>query len=245
MRIIASKKSLSKIFLFSILTSLILALAIGIRCVSFKKVIEAVSETDEVTVIIDAGHGGIDGGTSTKDGTIEKDINLSIALKLRDTLESMGINTVMTRIDDRSIHDEDAKTIKNQKVSDIKNRLKLIQTTPNAIFVSIHQNHFENPKYYGTQVFYSKNNPESKTLAETIRKSIVGNLQSENKRETKQSGKEIYLLYNSLAPSVMVECGFLSNEEETSKLKNEQYQQEFAFFTALGISEYINTAKER
>lgn len=245
MKIIASKESLSKIFLFSILSALIIVLAIAIRCVSFGKVLEAMSENNEVTVIIDAGHGGIDGGTSAKDGTIEKNLNLSIALKLRDTLEAIGIKTVMTRTDDRSIHDDGAKTIREQKVSDIKNRLKIIQTTPNCVFVSIHQNHFQSSKYYGTQVFYSKNNPESKVLADTIRKTIVNNLQKDNNRELKQSGKEIYLLYHSIAPSVMVECGFLSNENDTRLLKDEQYQKEFAFFTALGISDYINSIKER
>lgn len=245
MKIIASKKLVSKFFLFSVLSTLIIVLAIGIRYVSLNDVIETVSETDEITVIIDPGHGGIDGGTSARDGTVEKDINLSIALKLRDILDAMEINTVMTRIDDRSIHDNGLETIRSQKISDIKNRLKIIETTPNAIFVSIHQNHFDNPKYYGTQVFYSKNNPESKLLADVIRTNITRNLQPDNKREIKQTGKDIYLLYHSSAPSVMVECGFLSNEEDTNLLKDENYQQEFAFFTALGISEYINSTKER
>lgn len=245
MKIIASKNYLSKIFLFSALSAFIIVLAIGIRFASLNNVIETVSENNEITVIIDAGHGGIDGGTSAKDGTVEKGINLSIALKLRDILEAMEINTVMTRTDDRSIHDEGVTTIKKQKISDIKNRLKIIETTPNAIFVSIHQNHFDNPKYFGTQVFYSKNNPESKILADVIRTNIIRNLQPDNKREIKQSGKDIYLLYHSPAPSVMVECGFLSNEEDTKLLKDEKYQREFAFFTALGISEYIKSTKER
>ncbi len=245
MKIIASKKSESKIILFSILSALIIGLSIGIRYVSLNNVINTVSATDEITVIIDAGHGGIDGGTSAKDGTVEKEINLSIALKLRDILQSMGIKTVMTRTDDRSIHDEGVTSIRSQKISDIKNRLNIIQTTPNAIFVSIHQNHYENSKYNGTQVFYSKNNPESKAFAEIIRINIINNLQKDNKREIKQTGKEIYLLYHSLVPSIMVECGFLSNEEDTKLLKDENYQQEFAFFTALGISEYIKSTKER
>lgn len=245
MKIIASEKTISKLFLLSVLSSIIIIIAIGIRYSSVYNVIDTLSESNEITVIIDAGHGGIDGGTSAIDGTVEKDINLSIALKLNDILKSFGIKTIMTRTDDRSIHDEGLNTIRSQKVSDIKNRLKIIQTTPNAIFVSIHQNHFDNSKYYGTQVFYSKNNPESKILAETLRTSIINNLQNDNKREIKESGKEIYILYNSLAPTIMVECGFLSNEEDTKLLKDEQYRQEFAFFTALGISEYINNLKER
>ena len=156
----------------------------------------------------------------------------------------MGIKTLMTRNEDVSIHDETAETIRQKKVSDIKNRLKMINETEEAVFVSIHQNHFSNSKYSGTQVFYSKNHPHSQTLANYIRLPIISNLQPENSREIKQSGSEIYLLYHAKNPAVMVECGFLSNENETQKLKNNQYQQKLAFLIALGIVDYLKTTEE-
>ena len=193
------------------------------------------------TVIIDAGHGGVDGGAQSKDGTLEKDINLSISLKLNDILKCFGVGTIMTRTTDISIHDKDADTIRQKKISDIHNRMKIIDSTPGGIFVSIHQNHFTSEKYSGTQVFYSKNDPRSKLLAESIQKSVVKNIQPENKRAVKPSGTEIYLLYHSNAPAVLVECGFLSNAEETNKLKTEDYQSKISFAVACGIIGAVNT----
>lgn len=195
------------------------------------------------TVIIDAGHGGIDGGTQSANGDLEKDINLQIALILRDILNSFGIKTVMTRETDVSIHNNGVTGIRNQKISDINNRLNIIESTPDAIFVSIHQNYFTQEKYSGSQVFYSGNNPESEKLALAIRNSILMNHQRDNTREIKKSGKEIYLLNNTSVPAIMLECGFLSNKREAELLKSENYQQQIAFFTALGIIDYINSTE--
>jgi len=193
------------------------------------------SKGTRATVIIDAGHGGKDGGTSASDGTLEKDINLSIALKLSDMLNFAGFNVVMTRETDDSIHSSEAKTIRQQKVSDIRNRMKIIEETDNAFFVSIHQNHFGSSRYHGTQVFYSKNNPESETFAKSIQKSVVSLIQPENTRSVKRTGTEIYLLYHAQVPAVMVECGFLSNAEDTRKLKSDEYQGQMAFSIFCGI----------
>lgn len=195
------------------------------------------------TVIIDAGHGGVDGGTSSDDGILEKELNLQIALKVNEFLKSMGINTVMTRTKDVSIHDNSATTIREKKVSDIRNRLKIINETKNSVFVSIHQNHFSQEKYHGTQIFYSKNNPESSSLADAVRQSVISVLQPDNSREIKQSGSEIYLLYHAESPSVMIECGFLSNKEETEKLKDDEYQNKLAFLISLGIMDFINNTE--
>ena len=118
---------------------------------------------DSVTVIVDAGHGGMDGGATAQDGTVEKDINLSIALKLRDMLDTAGYNVIMTRETDDDISDSSAKSVRRQKVSDIKNRMKIIEQTPDALFVSIHQNHYGGPSYSGAQVFYSKTIPRAKS----------------------------------------------------------------------------------
>lgn len=196
------------------------------------------SKITQKTIIVDAGHGGMDGGSIGADGTIEKEINLSIALKLESALKIYGYNVIMTRKDDRSIHDSSANTIRQQKVSDIHNREKIILQNPEALFVSIHQNHYSDGSVNGTQVFYSKNNELSKELAEYIQKSIVQKIDSNNKRQIKKSGTEIYLLYHSKIPSVMVECGFISNYNDLKKLKDESYQTKLALAVADGIINY-------
>lgn len=241
MKIIAPQNLKVRFFLFVSLFSILGCILAGTAAINLMSVKEAISdEMKYKTVIIDAGHGGPDGGTSADDGTLEKDLNLQIAIKLNDILNSMGINTVMTRTDDISIHDDTANTIREKKISDIKNRLSIMNNTDYSIYVSIHQNHFSQPKYNGTQVFYSKNNPESHSLADCIRQSVITGLQPNNSRETKQSGSDIYLLYHAQIPAVMVECGFLSNYEETEKLKNENYQRKLVFLIALGIVDFIN-----
>ena len=241
MKIIAPSKIKTRFFLLVSLITIILAVTGGNLIMNlFTAVDVSVKNFKYKTVIIDAGHGGPDGGTSSQDGTLEKDINLMIAHKLNDFLISMGVETVMIRTDDVSVHDDDAETIREKKVSDIKNRLSVLNNTDNSVFVSIHQNHFSQEKYSGTQVFYSKNNPDSRVLADSIRHSVITGLQPENSREIKQSGQEIYLLYHAENPAVMVECGFLSNIEETEKLKDERYQRKLALFIALGIFDFIN-----
>lgn len=195
-------------------------------------------------IIIDAGHGGLDGGAVAADGTQEQYINLDIALKLRDSLEQKGFRTLLTRTDNNSIHDEDAKTTREKKVSDIHNRLKIIEENPDSIFVSIHQNHYSESKYWGTQVFYSSNNAESSVLAQFIQSGVVADLQPENTRKIKQSGDSIYLLYHAEIPAVMVECGFLSNVQETAKLNDNNYRQQMADSICGGIVNYIVSVQE-
>lgn len=191
-------------------------------------------------IIIDAGHGGEDGGASSSSGIVEKDINLSISLKVRDLLNSLAFKTVMVRDEDKLIYDSSCKTIREKKVSDIHNRMSIMEANPNSIFLSIHQNHFEQSKYYGAQVFYSKNTEESKMIAEKIQSSVVKKLQNENKREVKPSGTEIYLLYNAKSPAVMVECGFLSNSGEAQLLNDENYQTKMSLAIVDGILNYLN-----
>lgn len=198
------------------------------------------NQLENRTVIVDAGHGGFDGGAVAADGTNEKEINLQIADKLNSILKIYGFNVIMTRTDDDSVHDENAQTIRQKKVSDIHNREKIIIENPDAIFVSIHQNKYPDSSVSGTQVFYSKNNPLSYVLAQKIQDSVVRNLQNDNYRKTKQSGTEIYLLYHSEIPSVMVECGFVSNYGDLEKLKNSEYQKQIAESIADGILNYFN-----
>ena len=198
-----------------------------------------VSDTKPL-IIIDAGHGGKDGGAVAPDGTEEQYLNLAIALKLNDYLIEKGYETLLVRDDDNSVHDVTANTIKEQKVSDIKNRLKISESYKNSIFVSVHQNYFTESKYSGTQVFYSPNNPESEILASFVQKSVVKKLQPDNTRQIKKCDKSVYLMYKTNAVAILAECGFLSNSEELEKLKNEDYQKKMAQAIGDGIIDYIN-----
>lgn len=204
----------------------------------------SVVSDDAPLIIIDAGHGGKDGGAVASDGTQEQYINLDIALKLNKKLNDAGYKTLLTRKDDNSIHDSNLTSVREQKVSDIHNRLKIIESNPGCIFVSIHQNYFTESRYNGAQVFYSPNNEKSSLLASCIQKSIVTDLQPDNTRQIKESGSSIYILYHSKEPSVLVECGFLSNTEETAKLNDENYRTQMADSVCKGIINYINGAVE-
>lgn len=191
-------------------------------------------------IVIDAGHGGVDGGAVASDGTNEKDINLDIALKLNELMKLNGFSTVMTRTEDISIHDDDATTIRQKKVSDLKKRLSILDDGDALCMISIHQNIYSSSKYSGTQVFYGKNNTLSETLADSIQNQVVTLMQPDNKRAIKQTTKDIYLLYNAQKPCVMVECGFISNQEELSNLKDDEYQTKMAFAVFVGFLEYYN-----
>lgn len=228
---------------FLIFAALVLVTATSVFLLNFHSV-SLVSKkfdvgTDSATVIIDAGHGGEDGGTQSKSGVLEKDINLSISLKIKAILDSFGIDNVLIRDTDSLIYDNPDATMRQRKVSDIHNRLDIVENTDNALLLSIHQNYFEQSKYNGAQVFYSPNNPKSAEIAQSIQNSIVKNIQKDNNRKIKKSGKEIYLLYNTSAPAVMVECGFLSNEGEAKMLTDEEYQIKIALAVCEGILDFI------
>lgn len=197
--------------------------------------------SDAKTIILDAGHGGEDGGAVSESGVIEKNINLSVALRLRDILQASGYNVIMTREKDIAIYDDDAETLREKKRSDLHNRLDIIEKNSgkNTVFVSIHQNKFPDPKYHGTQIFYSKHDSKSMDLAGAVRKSVTQFLQPDNEREIKEANKKIYLLNNAQIPAIVVECGFLSNPEECAKLADKNYQSEMAFSVYCGIMDYF------
>lgn len=191
-------------------------------------------------IIIDAGHGGFDGGAVAADGTVEKDINLKISLYLQEYLDVFGFETLLTRDNDNSLEDAGLETIKKKKTSDIHNRMKIMEDTDNALFISIHQNHYPVEKYSGMQVFYSPEFSEkSSLLAQSIQETVTEILQPDNNRLIKQCGTSVYLMYNAVKPAVLVECGFLSNVIETQKLKTDVYQKELAFCIALGVQKYV------
>ena len=184
-------------------------------------------------LLIDAGHGGEDGGAIAKNGTLEKDINLKIALPLGDILRLCGYDVTFTRTTDTAIYDPTATTLREKKRSDMKNRLALYEQADGV--VSIHENHFSGTQYSGTQVFYSPNAAGSAPLAAAIRESVVTLLQPDNKRTLKKGDDSIYLLHKTTVPAVLVECGFLSNETERKQLETTTYQQQMALAIAVGV----------
>ena len=191
-------------------------------------------------VLVDAPHGGIDGGCTSAEGVPEKGINLDIMLRLRDLLTVNGYEVRVTRETDRSIHDEGIEGIAAQKSSDMDNRLAIFNESSNAVCVSIHQNQFTDPKYSGAQMFYSGSNSTSEVLAGMLQERFRSLLQPGNDREIKLCGKELFLCYYSNNPTVMAECGFLSNPEEAALLNTGDYREKVAITLFCGINDFVN-----
>lgn len=225
-----------------LIVTLVLVLTVFLSGVAKEKVLkteETFLPISGKTIIIDAGHGFPDGGAVGSSGVLEKDLNLSVAMFLQKFFESSGTHVLLTRSDDNGIYDISG-SIKNKKVSDIKNREEFIKNSDAQIFVSIHMNKFSDSKYSGPQVFYSKNNEKSEILAKCIQKSMIAALNPKSKREVKSADSSIYLLSHTDIPAVLVECGFLSNAEEEKMLKDEKYQRQLAWSVYCGIIDYFN-----
>lgn len=189
---------------------------------------------DRRCVVIDAGHGGVDGGAVSCTGKYESHINLEIALRTNDLMHLMGLRTKMIRTEDVSVYTS-GDTIAEKKISDLKHRVQIINDTENAVLVSIHQNYFSDDRYCGPQVFYQNNNVQ---LAKALQTSFVYILDPPNKRKVKKA-EGVYLLQKTTCPAVLVECGFLSNHEEEAKLRNGNYQKKLAAIISATISCYI------
>ena len=196
--------------------------------------------SDDFVIVLDAGHGGLDGGCSSAAGVCEKGINLNILLNVRDMCKAMGYNVDVTRDKDISIHDKGVEGVGNQKRSDMDNRLAIFNKHSNALCISIHQNKFTDPKYSGAQMFYSDNNPQNQKIATIMQQNFIKNIQPDNTRETKPCGKELFLCYYCKNPTIMIECGFLSNVDEAAKLNDPDYQKQIAFTIFSGINQYIS-----
>lgn len=191
-------------------------------------------------IVIDPGHGGEDGGAVSDNGVLEKDINLSIANDTSALFYLLGFDILRTRKNDMAL-DNGEDTIRKRKVSDMKKRLEIFNSSKENTIISIHQNKFSESKYHGAQIFYSPNNSKSKQLADSIKYSVKGLLQPDNERECKKADGGIYLLKNTNNPAIIVECGFISNEEECNHLLDKQYQKQMAFSITAGFLSYYNT----
>ena len=194
-------------------------------------------------IIIDAGHGGEDGGAIGNGDVTEKDINLKIAKALDEMLRSAGYETVMTRTDDRMLYDPNADYQGRKKRLDLAARLAVAQEHESAIFVSIHMNAFPQTQYSGLQVYYSENHPDSKQLAELIQGDARSLLVPDNNRRIKPSNGTSYLLEHIMHPSVLVECGFLSNPEECRLLATEEYQRKLATVLFHALTDFYENDK--
>lgn len=194
-------------------------------------------ESKKITVVLDAGHGGIDGGAVGVSGSLEKDLNLSIVKKTKERLESLGVTVVLTRESDL-LPDDGGEG--SRKSKDLRQRVRVVADTPNAILVSVHMNRFPESAVKGMTFYYSPNHPDSYRLAKLMHERLLATLQSENKRPMKEASGNIYLLYHTAAPAVLVECGFLSNPEEEALLGTEVYQDKIAALFAESILAYIN-----
>ena len=204
----------------------------GARLVSQQK-------EEGLTVVLDAGHGGTDPGKIGVNGEKEKELNLEITMLLKEKLEKQGIQVVLTRDSDGGLYDEQSN---NKKVQDLQRRCELIHKTSPRCAVSIHQNSYTTPEVKGAQVFYYTNSAEGKKLAEGLQTALVEGVDPENHREAK-GNTSYYLLKKTDVPLAIVECGFLSNVEESEKLINEEYQNKLAEAIKLGIDDYFTVMK--
>lgn len=193
---------------------------------------------DPLPILLDAGHGGEDGGAVGVDGILEKDINLPVTLKTGAFLRFFGYPTDFTRKTDEMTCDDGLKTQRSKKVSDIKNRFSMLENGSYSCFLSIHQNFFGG-NAHGAQIFYGPKNEESAALAESLQSHLVSLLQTDNKRVIKPVTDDVYIVYRTNKPAVLAECGFVSNREDAALLKDGSYQNKLAFVLTAGTIQYL------
>ena len=216
----------------------LLAAALSL-CVGGGNAVQAVMRGNAVrTLVIDAGHGGFDGGATGANGTSEQDINLSIAQRVQLLAAFFGVQTAMTRTDENALNYDPSHPIRQNKVADIKAREKIVQRLADPIFLSIHLNKFSDAQYHGAQVFYSSNHADGKRLAELLQASLAEGCDPENTRQAKQAERTIYLMKQLECPAVIVECGFLSKPSEERRLADTEYHKKLAASIVVGYLRY-------
>ena len=221
------------VMLYFLIVSAFIAAAYG-TSLATTTVAQLIPLERDHTIIIDAGHGGEDGGATSCTGILESQINLDISLRLNDLFRLLGYRTKMIRNTDTAVHTT-GDTIAARKVSDLRNRVKLVNETEDPILISIHQNTFPDSKYRGAQVFYS---PEGKVLASELQQSLVANDHTHNFRQAK-AANGIYLMQHINCAGVLIECGFLSNPEEEALLRDNTYQQKLCGIIAATTAGFL------
>ena len=231
---------LSKKRIILLVSLLIAVVAIGIFQINLKEeTIETVAlPVSNKVIVLDAGHGNPDGGAVSTNGISEAEINLKIALKLQNLLEQSGATVILTRSDENGIYDADKTKLKNQKVSDIKNRVKIGNSSSADIFVSIHLNKIPQSQYSGWQTFFKSGSEQGEKLATLIQENLNKTIEKENNR-VPMKFDNVYIVKNVEIPLTIVECGFLSNEEEERKLQEDDYQDKLTWGIYNGIINYF------
>ena len=226
--------------IFCIISALIsLILIIPMINFSFPLPSNSVVANSNITIVLDAGHGGEDGGAQGN-GLIEKDLNLDITLRVATLLREQGVNVVLTRDTDVLLYDKNSNYEGKKKYQDVRKRLEIAKEQENPVLVSIHMNYFSQTKYSGLQVWYSKNDSRSKILANLIQSNVKSTLQENNTRAIKEATSSIFLLHNATFPAVLIECGFLSNPDEARALGDANYRQDLANTIFHSIMTYIS-----
>lgn len=187
-------------------------------------------------VVIDAGHGGVDGGATSCTGVLESKFNLEIALKLNDLMHLLGIDTIMIRETDCSVYTK-GETIAQKKISDLKERVRIVNESASATLISIHQNHFTDQKYSGAQVFFAPTDG-SKILADKLQTAFIQTINKDSHRQIKKADG-IYLMQHIICPGVLIECGFISNPQEEYRLRDPSYQQKLSAVIACTVSNHF------
>lgn len=231
MLIINGKKTL-------FITSVIMVAILGMEIANKKEntIATVTLPVTNKTIVLDAGHGYPDEGAESKNGVSEANINLIITKKVQSLLEQSGCNVILTRSDENGIYDLDSETLREKKVSDIKNRVKIGNESSADAFISIHLNKIEQSQYYGWQTFFKQGNKQSEELARSIQEELNTSIQKENKREAlKITGK--YIVEHVEISITIVECGFLSNPEEEQLLQQDEYQDKIAWGIYNGIND--------
>jgi len=229
--IIVTKRMIVRLILFMVFLHAMICM------VSAKSIQTNSTPATNKVVILDAGHGVPDYGTQSASGTTEQELNLAITLKLQQLLEQSGTKVILTRSDDNGIYEIDKDSIRSKKISDMKNRVYIGNNSDADIYVSIHMNYYTDSQYNGWQTFYQSSSENSKKLATIIQQSLNENI-GQNKRNP-MAIKGAYIMDKVKIPSVIVECGFLSNKSDEEKLKTDSYQSQLAWGIYIGIQKYF------
>jgi N-acetylmuramoyl-L-alanine amidase len=226
---------------YSVIVILLCAAIIG-TCTALSRTVSVFSAAqlrrEQKRIVIDAGHGGMDGGATSCTGKPESEYNLEISLKLRDILHLLGYPTRMVRTSDTDVHTH-GDTIAARKMSDLKERVRMVNEQENQLLVSIHQNLFTDPRYSGAQVFHAKD-AESQHLAKLLQHKLVETLNPGSRRQEKEA-EGIYLMTHIQRPGILVECGFLSNPQEEAKLSSPEYQKKICCVIAAALVQFLET----
>lgn len=220
---------------------LLMSLAVTAVAVGGSRAVTAVAENMPIVrrsiIVIDAGHGGEDGGAVSCTGALESHINLQVAVRLDALLHLLGYETLLIRSTDTSVHTE-GTTVAARKASDLRQRVRTVNQTENALLISIHQNLFADSRYSGAQVFFNSQ-PGSRELAQSVQAAMIAALNPQSNRRIKQS-QGIYLMQYINKPGILVECGFLSNPEEEAKLRAGEYQKKICCVIASSVAQFLN-----